>query len=248
MTDYKPAKTKKTQPKTESEVQGRDAMYTPNYGVDVIGKFIPTDKVWEMCAGDGRFARRLETRWNKEVYKTEINGNFEYWNFIEGRNTKVAGEKYSIVTNPPFSLKEEMFRKCLEYGLPFALLIPLDYSSWLIEAIEKYNCEKLIPKRRISYLTPNVLYRVHAGEVWNIVKGNFTQKKYSEVSGDLWKEILFEYKDTHNYKRIDDVPNNLLAKYSSADFHSGYLTWGFGFGKSETFVDLPISEMKNNIV
>lgn len=250
--DYKPAKTKKTQPKTDTEVQGRDEMFTPNYGVDVIGKFISTKNVWECAAGDGRFGKRLENKWNKKVRYTEINGRFDYWNFLDDDVERYdIGKDYTIVTNPPFSLKKDFFLKCIGYKVPFALLIPLDYSQWLIDAIDKYGCEKLIPNRRISYLTPNILKRVHYGEVWELVKKNFpNNKKYTELEENgFWDDIIYEHKDiVKRYKRVDDVPNQLLAKYSSSDFHSGYLTWGFGFGKSETFVDLPIFEMKNNLV
>lgn len=249
--DYKPTKTKKVQPKTETEVQGRDAMYTPNYAVDLIGQFIPTKDVWECAAGDGRFGARLENKWGKNVKYTDINNSSDYWNFLEKRNSEMAGKNFTIVTNPPFSLKKDFFHMCMEYGVPFALLIPLDYSQWLIDAINKYGCEKLIPNRRVSYLTPNILKRVHYGEIWEIVKHEYPMfKKYQDLSDDLWEHITNKphLKIVANYKRIDDVPNQLLSKYSSSDFHSGYLTWGFKFGKSETFIDLPILEMKNNLV
>ena len=120
-----------------------------------------------------------------------------------------------------------------------------------MEAIEKHGCEKLIPKRRISYITPNILKRIQYGEIWEIVKPEYKGifKKYSELSEELWLEIVERHSGrVQLLKEIDDVPNKLLAKYSSSDFHSGYLTWGFNFGKSETFVDLPISEIKGNIV
>jgi hypothetical protein len=250
MEKFKPAKTKQTQPKLDNESQVRDRMYTPNYAVDLIAKYIPTKYVWECAAGDGRFGRRLEHHGYIVKY-TEINGNFDYWNFLEKRNTDLAGEEFSIVTNPPFSLKEKFVRMCLQYGAPFALLLPLDYSIWMMEAIEKYGCEKLIPKRRISYITPNILKRIQYGEIWEIVKPEYKEifKKYSELSEELWLEIVEKHSEqVPLFKEIDDVPNKLLAKYSSSDFHSGYLTWGFNFGKSETFVDLPISEIKGNIV
>lgn len=247
MDTYKQTKTKSVQPKTETEVQGRDCMFTPNYAVDLIGKYIPTKKVWEPAAGDGRFGRRLENKWDKEVRYTEINGKYDYWNFLDD-NSEIDKD-FTIVTNPPFSLKKQFFEKCISYGVPFALLIPLDYSQWLIDAIDKSKCEKLIPNRRVSYLTPNILKRVHYGEIWDIVKKDYPLfKKYQELSDELWLDVVSKHSKVHNYKAIDNVPNQLLAKYSSSDFHSGYLTWGFGFGKSETFIDLPIYEMKNTLV
>lgn len=51
-------------------------------------------------------------------------------------------------------MKRKFFKKCIEYDLPFALLISADYSLWTINAIRKYGCEKLIPDHRIDFITP----------------------------------------------------------------------------------------------
>jgi hypothetical protein len=43
----------------------------------------------------------------------------------------------------------------LELDVPFALLIPADYSGWMIQAVDFYGCIKIIPTRRIDYITPS---------------------------------------------------------------------------------------------
>jgi hypothetical protein len=60
----------------------------------------------------------------------------------------------AIITNPPFSLKRKFYERCKYYKYPFALLIPAEYCQWLIDAIRYGGCEKIIPSRRIDYITP----------------------------------------------------------------------------------------------
>jgi len=211
-----PNKPKKTQHESPEEVQGRDLFYTPHIATDIIAPYIPTLKVWECAAGDGAISNRLTEKWKKLVYTSDINGKFTYINFLTGKN-EFKDDNISIVTNPPFSLKEKFVRKCLEYGYPFALLIPLDYSSWMCEVIEKYGCEKLIPNKRLSLITPNTVNRVN-------------------------EKFGTEYTDYH------DIPSWQIAKVSSAQFHIGWITYKFKFGKSETFVNITPEQIKNGIV
>ena len=71
--------------------------------------------------------------------------------------------------------------------------------------------------------------------------------KFKAQYASAWEKYIDKYDDLHNYKSIDDVPMELLYKYTSAQFHSGWMTWGFGLGRSETFVDLPIEQRRYNI-
>ena len=228
--DNLPAKTKEPQPETPTIPQGRDLFQTPRYAVDLLVDYLPKNinYVWEPASGEGRIVRVLESRGLK-VWGTDIRYQEgivdEYYNFLLGNEENIlpwavyppldAGT-LAIVTNPPFSLKARFYYKCLELGVPFALLIPADYSGWLIRACAEEGAEKIIPTRRIDYITPNTLLRVNMGE-------------------------------GTSYSSIDDIPQHLLHKYSSSDFHSMWLTWGFNLGKTETFVELSLKEKKGNI-
>lgn len=194
---YVPAKSKTQQPKTVYTPQGRDSFQTPNYAVDLLVPFIPKDikMIWEPAAGGGKIADRLRTHhfrvWSTDIYiGAKVH---ELVNFLDGQ---INFPFECIITNPPFSLKIDFFEKCMEYDMPFALLIPADYAGWNITACRSMGCEKIIPTRRVDYITP------------------------SGKSGESGH---------------------------TADFHSMWLTWGFGLGKTETFVELSLEWKKNNI-
>ena len=153
---YKPVT---TAPKTPNEPQGRDTFQTPNYATDLIIPYIPKSvkRIWEPAAGEGRLAGRLEQSgyrvWRSDIRK--LNEKTTIYNFIseEVLEFPIDGYNLAIITNPPFSIKEEFIERCLEYNIPWALLINADYSGKQIDWIKR-GCEKLIPNRRIDFITP----------------------------------------------------------------------------------------------
>lgn len=251
---YEPAKTKTPQMATPDSVQGRDLFQTPSYAVDILIPFLPYNVtyVWEPASGDGRIARRLLEKTNLDLYVSDIRESKAMPN--EVRNFLVEGwpeipflGKGMIITNPPFSLKKQFYERCRFHELPFALLIPADYSGWIIQATID-GAEKIIPTRRIDYITPNILTRIREKEVWKTISSDEKGlEKFKELNPKYWEKILEMNSHVHNYSSIDEVPQDLLYQYSSSDFHSMWLTWGFNLGRSETFVDLPIKVKKENI-
>ncbi len=149
-------------PKTPNVPQGRDTFQTPNYATDLLVPFIPkTIKwVWECACGDGKIVQRL-TEHGLGVYPSDIrksNGwvDNHILNFITDGFPIVnytLGGNWAIITNPPFSIKEEFIEKAFSYKVPFAFLINADYSGKQIDWIKR-GCEKIIPNRRIDYITP----------------------------------------------------------------------------------------------
>ena len=212
-----------TPPKTPDTPQGRDTFETPNYAVDLLIPFIPKDvrTVWECACGSGKIVRRLESK-GYRVVSTDIRdfGFNHIWNFLEDTGEQfdedIGYTHSAIITNPPFSIKSEFIERAFEYKIPFAFLINADYSGQSIKWVEEYKCEKIIPKRRVAYITPNIVNRVNEGE-------------------------------ETNYLTKDEIPSIMVYKYSSSQFHSMWLTHRFGLGQTETFVDLPIKELKENI-
>ena len=244
-----PAKTKTPQKENLENVHGRDLFMTPKYATELLFPFLsevvpmsPFKKftIWECAAGQMKMSKVLETKF--EVISTDLSYKTPF-NFL----TDTPNFEFScIITNPPFSLKKKFFDRCCELGVPFALLIPADYSGWIIEGV-KNGAEKIIPTRRIDYITPNILNRIWAGEAWEKWGvTTCTMKEYIEShTPKEWQKVLgnaTEFKFDDIYK----TPSKLLRKYSSSDFHSMWLTSGFGLGRTETFVDLT-NEMKDNI-
>jgi hypothetical protein len=205
-------KPKKPQAETPNEVQERDYFLTPRYAVELLPAhlFGSITHVWEAAAGRGHISRVLEGMGLKVVSTDLRDGT----NFLTAE-LPIPRPGGAIITNPPYSIKRQFYERCREFGLPFALLIPADYSQWIVRAVAEDGAEKIIPTRRIDYITPNILQRL------------------SEVG-------LF-------YRELEEVPDEVLARYSTSQFHSMWLTWGFGLGRSETFVDLPLSVKKERV-
>ena len=161
------AKIKKTQPKLFNGFQTRDLFQTPNYATELLIPFIPEDifHVWECASGEGKIAKVLHINGYSvlctDLRKTEVTP-YNRFNFLTARLIDLAEEAKAllqvecIITNPPFSIKDKFVEKCFEYELPFALLINADYGLQSINWIQR-GCEKIIPTRRIDFITPTGL-------------------------------------------------------------------------------------------
>ena len=149
-----PKKIKKTQAENLVGVSGRDLFQTPNYATQLIIPYIPKHikYVWEPACGQGKIAQVLRDE-GYLVWATDIS-QFPSVNFLTTNYVIPEPENTAIITNPPFSLKKKFYERCKKYGVCFALLIPADYSSWIIDAVRD-GCVKIIPTRRIDYITPS---------------------------------------------------------------------------------------------
>ena len=60
-----------------------------------------------------------------------------------------------VVTNPPFSLKDQFLRRAYSLGKPFALLMPADALVGLKRhpLYVRYGAQLLIPDRRIHFIS-----------------------------------------------------------------------------------------------
>lgn len=148
-----------TPPKTPTIPQGRDTFQTPNYAVDLLIPFIPSNivNIWEPAAGENKIVDVLEKH-GYYVFASDIR---DPSHSLHDENINFLTEDFDIgsigidciITNPPFSVKAEFIERAFEYGVPFAFLINADYSGQQIEWIQR-GCEKIIPTRRIDYITP----------------------------------------------------------------------------------------------
>lgn len=152
--------------KDNTKATGRDLFQTPRYATRLLLPFLkPYTMVWEPAAGQGRMVDVLETS-QHAVWASDIvvpDGQvYEQFNFLEqGRDSEWMKQIDYIITNPPFSKKKQFYDKCLHYWrlyqIPFCLLIPADYSGWLIKAVRDDGCVKIVPDHRINYITPTGL-------------------------------------------------------------------------------------------
>lgn len=96
-----------------------DELYTPDYAIKPLLKYLPKDKIiWECTDfGESNITKLLKQN-GYNVISTHKD-NFDFLTDIPNFDFDI------IITNPPYSLKNEFLKKCYEYDKPFCLLLPL---------------------------------------------------------------------------------------------------------------------------
>ena len=97
-----------------------DEVYTPFYAVEPLKEFLPKDKIiW--CPFDEEWSAFY--RYFKENHYPVIRSSLK-----EGQDFfEYEPEKWDIlVSNPPFSKKDEVLKRAFSFGKPFALLLPVN--------------------------------------------------------------------------------------------------------------------------
>ena len=105
--------------------------------------------IWECAYGKGNLIEAFIDK-GFEVIGTDILGNYDFLinkpEFFD-----------CIITNPPFSLKQEFLERCYNLGKPFALLLPLTTfeTAKRQELFKKYGLEVIFFDKRINFETPS---------------------------------------------------------------------------------------------
>ena len=96
-----------------------DELYTPDEAIVPILKYLDKDKIYWECTdfGESNITKVLQENGFKVIYTSK--------NEIDFLKDKPNFEFDVIITNPPYSLKNEFLKRCYEYNKPFALLLPL---------------------------------------------------------------------------------------------------------------------------
>ena len=128
-----------------------DELYTPEYAMKPLIKYLPKDKIiWE-CTDYG--GSNITKVLRNNGYKV-VNTNKAEIDFLQDN---VDFDFDIIITNPPYSLKDEFIKKCYEYKKPFALLLPITS----LEGIERgkmfreNGIELLVFDRRCNFIYDN---------------------------------------------------------------------------------------------
>ena len=131
-----------------------DNCQTPPYALEPLLPYInPLHLLWE-CAAGGRVLARALTKLGYNVLSTDINdpvGNCNFFDVEPANEVVQRSRNYTIVTNPPYSIKYEWLKRCFELGRPFALLLP-------IETIGSKKAQDMFRDRdiRIIFMSPRV--------------------------------------------------------------------------------------------
>lgn len=105
---------------TANRTSAGDEVYTPFYAVEPLFEFLPKDKkIW--CPFDEEWSAFYQ-------YLSEKGYDVERSSLKEGKDFfRFEPEKWDIlVSNSPFSKKDEVLQRAFSFEKPFALLLPVN--------------------------------------------------------------------------------------------------------------------------
>lgn len=130
--------------------KGSDNYQTPVKTLIPLIPFIKNNwQVWECACGNGNLVKELESKGRKVFSSDIIIGGDKVLNFLLDKEI----ENFDcIITNPPYSLKNEFIERCYKLNKPFALLLPLTaletqrrQNQW------KRGLQLLLLNKRVNY-------------------------------------------------------------------------------------------------
>ena len=116
-----------------------DDYMTPKSAWEQIKDIIPQGIIWEPFYGDGTSGEILR--------ELEFDVIHEEEDFFENNKGDI------IVSNPPYSIKKQVFKKLKELDKPFIMLVPISTITYkyFIELFEN-NYQLIIPRKRIHFI------------------------------------------------------------------------------------------------
>lgn len=149
-----------------------DNFQTPASALDCLVPYLPlnierkTTVIWEPACGKGNLVVGLREQGFYVVHTDIIDGpysqgGFDFFGHINCaivRKGKINQNGFDvIVTNPPFSKKQQFLARCYQLGKPFALLMPITTfdSRECRTLFHKHGIQIIMPDGRINFETPN---------------------------------------------------------------------------------------------
>lgn len=135
-----------------------DEVFTPEYAVKPILKYI--DKKWTVWCpfdeSDSEFVKLLIKNGNKVIASHIFNGQ-DFFNYE-------PEEKYDIiVSNPPFSIKDNVLKRLYELNKPYAMLLPLPTLQGQKRFEYLKDTQALIFDKRINYFKNKQTKEIQTG-------------------------------------------------------------------------------------
>ena len=127
-----------------------DDFQTPPEALYPLLPYLKKDwTIWECACGKGNLSDFLKEQ-GYNVIATDILTGHDF--------LKWKPEKFDcIVTNPPYSLKQQFLERCYELKKPFALLLPLTTfeTAKRQRLFKKYGVQVIFFDKRINFETPS---------------------------------------------------------------------------------------------
>ena len=120
-------------------------VYTPREALNPLLPYLKKEwKIWECASGKGHIAKYLRD---------------EEFEVIEGQDffNDYFPEADIIITNPPYSNKDDFLERAYSLGKPFAFLLPIESLGAKRRGLlyKKYGIQLIIPHERINFIVPS---------------------------------------------------------------------------------------------
>ena len=176
-----------------------DECQTPPYALKPLYQYIDTKYVWECAAGKRVLVRQFRLV-GINVVDTDITDPVGFGDFFE---ITPSVWDYTIITNPPYSIKYEWLEQCYLTGNPFALLMPVEMLGTAKgqKLFDKYGIEVIFMSLRVDFYMPHKGYEGGGAQfptAWFTWKLNLPQQinfarlnkpKRSELK-EYWEKAL----------------------------------------------------------
>lgn len=125
-----------------------DEVYTPAYAVKPIIKYIkPTDIIWcPFDMEDSEYVKLIRENGNI-VIATHIDTGHNFFEYEPEEHYDM------IISNPPFSIKDDIIKRLYELNKPYAMLLPIPSLQGQKRFPYMKDCQALIFDKRINYYT-----------------------------------------------------------------------------------------------
>lgn len=135
-----------------------DEVYTPAYAVKPIIKYIkPTDIVWcPFDMEDSEYVKLIRENGNI-VIATHIDTGHNFFEYEPDEHYDM------IISNPPFSIKDDIIKRLYELNKPYAILLPIPSLQGQKRFPYMRDCQALIFDKRINYYTNPIKKEIQKG-------------------------------------------------------------------------------------
>lgn len=138
-------------PQTMQQGHSNDFQTPPEAILPLLPYLKPKSTIWECAAGEGSLVDAFAARRFK-VVGSDIRDGLDFLTWAP------PGRTYDyIVTNPPYSLKQQFLTRCYGLGKPFALLLPLTtFETAKRQALfRRHGVQVIFFDKRINFKTPS---------------------------------------------------------------------------------------------
>ena len=150
----------------EKDVPRNDEYYTPTNAVRIIAPYIPKDAViWECTDyGSSKITEHFRELGHK-VINTHLKDDKNFLNYEPEEHYDI------IITNPPYSIKDDFLKRAYELGKPFAFLLPLESlgGQKRVKMYIENSIEILVPHKRVQFVRGGNAWFPTGWFCWNIL-------------------------------------------------------------------------------